>query len=383
MQRRTVLELLSGMAIAGFPALNISAQPRRIVIAGGGILGANIAYQLSKRGAAVTLLERAAPASGATANSFAWLNAKKRPVDYFNLSRLGILAWREIDREFGGRLPVKWGGSVEWRADPKQAPMMADEVRAFQAWGYEAHVIDQARLKAMEPNIVPGALTIAAHWGDEGHADPVGVTQAILAQAVKYGTDVQYPAEIVGLEMRSGKLRAVKSSKGEIEADVLVIACGVETPRLATMAGITVPLQSATPGVLAHVVPQERTVDRVILSPLGNIKQKPDGRIVVGNDFGASEDNSLDAGRKMLQTMAAVLPSLGKASLEKMTLGHRPIPKDGRPIVGFPAGRSDIYLTVMHSGMTLGPLVGRVAATEILDGVTVEPLAAYRLERFS
>ena len=65
-----------------------------------------------------------------------------------------------------------------------------------------------------------------------------------------------------------------------------------------------------------------------------------------------------------------------------MTLGLRPLPKDGQPIIGFPRGRRDVYLTVMHSGITLGPLVGRLAATEILDGVEVDPLAPYRLERF-
>ena len=49
---------------------------------------------------------------------------------------------------------------------------------------------------------------------------------------------------------------------------------------------------------------------------------------------------------------------------------------------GFAEGRRDIYLTVMHSGITLGPLVGRLAAMEILDEVRIEPLAPYRLERF-
>ena len=65
-----------------------------------------------------------------------------------------------------------------------------------------------------------------------------------------------------------------------------------------------------------------------------------------------------------------------------MTLGLRPLPKDGQPIIGFPRRRRDIYLTVMHSGITLGPLVGRLAASEILDGVQVDPLAPHRLERF-
>lgn len=382
MHRRTLLQILGSVAIAGVPRLGLSAQTRRIVIAGGGVIGANIAYQLSRRGAAVTLLERDRPAMGATSNSFAWLNAKKRPLEYFNLSRLGLLAWREIDREFGGRLPVRWGGGIDWRVNAEQVPIMREQIKSFQTWGYDVHSIDADRIKAMEPNLTPGPVAIGGHWRDEGHADPVGVTQVILDQAVKQGVTIHFPAEVTGLDMRDGKLRAVRSTKGDIQADVLVIACGTDTPKVAAMADVVVPMQGESPGVLAHVEPQKLVVDRVILSPVGNIKQKPDGRIVVGSDFGKGKDNSREAAQGILSKVAAVLPGLDKMGIEKVTLGYRPIPRDGRPIVGFANGRSDVYIAVMHSGMTLGPLVGRFAATEILDGVSIDPLSPYRLERF-
>jgi glycine/D-amino acid oxidase-like deaminating enzyme len=81
--------------------------------------------------------------------------------------------------------------------------------------------------------------------------------------------------------------------------------------------------------------------------------------------------------------MSAIVPSLnGRAGGESDAGPSGRLPKDSFPIVGFPDGRRDIYLTVMHSGITLGPLVGRLAAMEILDGVRIEPLAPYRLERF-
>ena len=66
-----------------------------------------------------------------------------------------------------------------------------------------------------------------------------------------------------------------------------------------------------------------------------------------------------------------------------LSLGLRVLPKDGFPIVGFADGPPDIYVTAMHSGMTLGPLVGRLAAAEILDRVEVDLLAPYRLGRFA
>ena len=384
MNRRTLLQLAGGVAISGMRPFAFQPPQRNlVVIAGGGILGANIAYQLAKRGASVTLLEKAKPATGATANSFAWINANKQPQAYFNLSRLGIEAWRELHAEIGAELPVRWGGSLEWTNTSERAARQAEAMRRFQAWGYPIHLIDEKQLRALEPNVVPGAVASATHAEIEGSADPVGATEVIMARAARAGATIVYPVEVNGLDLANGRLRAVKTTTGPVDADILVIACGVDTPRVAAMAGLTVQL-TRSPGILFHTPPQPPAIDRILLSPIGNLKQKPDGRIVTGLDFGPAPpaDATRERGEEFLAKMSAVLPHLSKAPIEKVTLGFRPLPKDSHPIVGFPDGRRDIYITVMHSGITLGPLIGRLAAMEILDGVRVDPLAPYRLERF-
>jgi glycine/D-amino acid oxidase-like deaminating enzyme len=382
MNRRTLLELFAGVAVSGLPTGQ--PAPRRVVIAGAGIIGANIAYQLARRGAAVTIVEKGRPGRGATANSFAWINAKKRPRDYFDLSRLGIQAWRRLDGQFHGALPVVWGGSVEWRAGAEPIARLRKDLAEFREWGYPVTAIDAAALRGLEPRLTPGAMTAGAHWTDEAHADPVGVTEGVLQKAEANGARLVSPAEVTGLDLdAAGRLRGVRTSTGDMAADLLVIACGVDTPRIAGLAGIHVPLKES-PGVLVHVPPQPRLIERVVMAPMGNIKQKPDGRIVTGSDFGTGGgDVSREAGQRHLETMARVLPGLDRVGVEKMTQGFRPLPADGFPIVGFAPGRADIYLTVMHSGVTLGPLVGELAAAEILDGVRAEPLAPYRPERFA
>ena len=59
------------------------------------------------------------------------------------------------------------------------------------------------------------------------------------------------------------------------------------------------------------------------------------------------------------------------------------MPKDEYPIVGFAAGCPNLYVAAMHSGVTLAPLVGQLAATEILDGATVDLLEPFRPSRFA
>jgi glycine/D-amino acid oxidase-like deaminating enzyme len=383
--RRTLLRLFAGAAVAAVPRLS-SEGLARVVIAGGGIIGANLAYRLAKRGASVTLLERTRPASGATANSFAWINAtySKQPFAYFHLNRLGIEAWQELDRELAGELPLRWGGSVEWYGDEQRAATLREQVRHHAAWGYPAHLIAEPALRALEPHVQPGRIGAAAHAELEGAVDPVRSTEVLIERAKREGARVEYPAEVVGLDERNGRLRAVRSTAGDVEADLLIIACGTDTPRVASMAGVRVPLKDS-PGVLVHTVPQSRLLDRVVLSPIAHMKQKPDGRVVTGSGFGGSPapDASRDAGERFLQTASQVLPALGTSQLEKVTLGRRPLPQDEFPIIGFPSNRRDVYVTVMHSGVTLSALVGHLVAIEILDGVMVEPLAPYRPARFS
>jgi glycine/D-amino acid oxidase-like deaminating enzyme len=66
-----------------------------------------------------------------------------------------------------------------------------------------------------------------------------------------------------------------------------------------------------------------------------------------------------------------------------VTVGVRPMPEDGMPVVGFAPELPGLYLATMHSGVTLAAAVGRFAATEILDGARIEMLEPYRPGRFA
>jgi glycine/D-amino acid oxidase-like deaminating enzyme len=149
------------------------------------------------------------------------------------------------------------------------------------------------------------------------------------------------------------------------------------------MAGLRIPLKDS-PGVLVHTAPQPRVLERVVLSPLAHMKQKPDGRIVTGSGFGGTPttDASREAAERLLGSARQVLPAFGQSEVEKVTLGWRPLPQDEFPVIGFAPRRRDVYVTVMHSGVTLSPLVAHLAAIEILDGVEAEPLRPYRPARF-
>lgn len=388
MNRRRFFQIFSGLSVAVLPGWRGSAgsgRRDRVAVAGGGIVGASIAYHLARRGAAVTLFEKEAPAAGATRNSFAWINStfSKQPRHYFELNRLGMEAWRYIEREFAGALPVQWGGSLEWYGDARQAQELRREVVRHQQWGYGAHLIDEAEFSRLEANVVPGPVLAASYSAYEGAVDPVVAVEVYLKKATEAGARVESPCEITGVDIRWGRLAGVRTTRGSFEADALVVACGVDTPRLAGLVGIEVPLKDS-PGLLAHTEPLTDLLGRVVLAPGAHMKQKRDGRVVTGVGFGGGPgtDASRENGERILKEAERFLPRLKSARLERVTLGWRPLPRDGYPVIGFAEGSPDIYLAVMHSGITLSGLVGRLAAVEILDGVRADLLEPYRLSRF-
>jgi glycine/D-amino acid oxidase-like deaminating enzyme len=387
MRRQRFLELFAGVSVSTLPGFrSLSKAPRRVVVVGSGIVGSSIAYHLARRGAEVTVCEKEAPASGATSKSFAWINASagKQPYHYYRLNRLSALAYRHLEAEVGGELQVQWGGSLEWAEEAEDARTLRRNVARQQAWGHPIDLIGDDDFNALEAGLEPGVPVLAAAWTrEEGSVDPEGATRALVEAARREGARIEYPCEVTGIVLRSGTLQGVETSLGRLQADALVIAAGVDSPRLAAMAGLDVPLRDS-PGLLAHAVPGPRVLGRVALAPSGAMKQKLDGSLVVSGGFSGRpvSDDPRGQAEEILRRASGLLPGAEGVRLARHTVGWRPVPQDGFPVLGFSEGAPDVYVAVMHSGITLAPLVGRLVASEILDGVQVEMLEPYRLSRF-
>lgn len=388
MHRRDFVRVGSLAALAlATRSVRVSARaPKKVAVVGGGIMGASIAYHLAKRGAEVHLFEKRAPATGATANSFAWINAgSKRPRGYWELNHLGLLGWHRLQQEIGpSKLVVQWGGTVQWLSDPARAEGFRRTIAGQQAWGYATRLVDLAEMRRLVPTLEPGPVSVASFCAEEGTVDPVGATTLLLEAARGHGAVVRHPAAVTALDLNGATVRGLTVGGETIAVDAVVVATGVEIPTIGKLLGVDIPMEES-PGLLAHTKPHARLADRVLVAPGATLKQLPNGEIVTGVDFGGSpsRDTSAAMGAKLLQGASQFVPRLKEAALDRVTLGFRVLPADGQPIIGRVAGHPNVYLAAMHSGITLSPAVGQLAAIEILDQVEVDLLTPYRLDRFS
>ncbi len=396
-KRRTFLKGVGSLAVAA--SVNTLAigqgQKINVGVVGGGIIGASIALHLTGMGANVTLLEKTAPATGATSKSFAWINAFTSDPHYRALRMKSIDAYRELDRQLD--LNITWGGAIHWATSLAEKETMKASAAEFSQAGYDAKIVDAAELAALSPNLRLGPIEAAMFNGLDGHMDPVSVTRKMLGAAKQQGANIVHPCEVKELQFKGDRLSGVSTTAGDYSFNRLAIAAGVDTPALAQQAGYTPPLKHS-PGILVHTRPTRTLLGRVVESPTTYFKQHRDGRIIGNDGYYAPEipvhQDILRGpqempeeiremhGERILGKIKEKLPGANDANFDHLTLGYRPMPKDRLPIVGFSPGSSDVYIAVMHSGVTLSAIMGRYISQEIMTNDSIDELAPYRPDRF-
>jgi len=395
--RRNALGLAAaGTALSACGELG-SGQAKRIAVVGGGIVGASIAWHLAKGGAAVTLIERHELATRASRGTFAWLNATwaKQPRAYHALNQMGLAGWRDIEAELG--LPIKWTGSLEWFDGAARQVRLAEQIAEQIEWGEPARMVPRAELEAMEPNVDFADATTAALSPNDGALDPVLATRMLVESAVSMGAEVRTDCEVTGVRGGQG-LSVLETSCGEIECDHFVLATGADPTATQTLAGIDIP-QRSTPGVIVVTEPLDPLIEAIVVAPGVHIHQRLDGRVVLGEQQGAPQTQAhaqrlanrpnafptpelgLEHAGRILEIARRYVPALGEPRVEDVFIGWRPLPLDGHPAMGFSPANPNAYIAIAHSGVTLAPIIGQLAAQELLTGAANDRLSDYRPTR--
>lgn len=235
-KRRSVLAGLGGLALTGWLGRHALGQASlRVGVIGGGIVGTSIALNLAAAGARVTLFERTGPAAGATAKSFAWVNAFSDDAHYRMLRLESLAMWRKLDVELG--LGMVWGGALLWQSVGEEAETLARDIQALEGSDYPLGGISADEFAAMASEFTPGNIAVAAYSPIDGHLDPVAVTLKLLEAAKFLGVEVKMPCSVEALKLDGDKLQSVQTCSGEVPLDRLVIAAGTDTPALTSGAG--------------------------------------------------------------------------------------------------------------------------------------------------
>lgn len=344
-----------------------------VLIVGGGILGASLAFHLAEAGADVRLLESDRTVGGvATPNSWAWINASwGNAPDYFRLRHESMKQWHNLDARVPG-LVLNWCGGLLWDLPEKDLLAYAAERNAQ---GYGVRVIDGAEVRRIEPALV-SPPDLAVHVAGEGVVEPVHAVERLLAAAQAKGAKVLQGTTARWLIERKGRIVGVMTEEGDLDADIVVLAAGASCRKLLKHVGQDLAMDEP-PGLLVHSAPAPELLRGLVMAPELHVRQTADGRLVAGTDFGGTDpgDNPQAAADELFTKLKAFLQHGDTLQLEQFTVGYRPTPRDGVSAIGAIPAIEGLYLCLTHSGITLAPALGSFGAAEIM-GQGRHPLLA-------
>ena len=349
---------------------------------GAGIVGAASAFELASQGADVLVLDAGLPR--ATDASFGWINASyfENP-EYHALRIEGIAAYHRLQKRL--EVPVRWSAGLCWEHSDEA---FSAQFEALKAQGYPCEILDQTAIAALEPalGLVPER---AIRFAAEGVAEPTLIVRRFLDAASMHGAKIARGFHVQGFEERAGCICGVQTEQGVFTADQVIVAAGTGTQALLKTLGIALPMLDR-PALVLTSKSVEWRLNHVLATDFGEVRQLPNGALMTPAAIGHQGDQTTDLGahpeaaaQRSMSRLRALFPDAG-LELATMQMAYRPVPKDGFPAVGEVA--PGLYAASMHSGITLGALMGELIGQEVLHGISNETglwLAPYRPSRFN
>lgn len=361
-----------------------SSDQRKIVVVGAGIVGSAVAYFLARRGMDVTVIDSRSPSAGATGSSDGAVSvASKQPGMMMGLAQTARAFYGELEHNglFAG-LYQKRPTFLIARSEEEMGllEMHADDLATA---GERIEVAGYDRLRSLMPG-----LSEAAFGGvvvlDDGHALGYQIAERLLTRSrVAIIRDCTCEA----LTLRAEKTTGIRTTRGHIPADIVVIAAGLGSARLCGLESVLFPRKgqivitdrgtiggAAFDGHLmaASYIAAKRRGSKSAPSPIGLvIDPLLTGQFLIG---GTREDNRSDTGTDIMsiagivREAAELYPPLMARRVIRTFSGIRTATRDGLPVAGYHPSIHNLVLATGFEGdgICLGPYAGRVIADMVI-----------------
>jgi glycine/D-amino acid oxidase-like deaminating enzyme len=373
------------------------------LVVGGGIVGMTTALDLAREGRGVVIVDDGRH-SGTTANAgslhvqmqsrFIRLYPDLAPNVEASLPLYvaGVARWRELAGELSADIGLKQTGGLMVAEDATQFDFLAQKCAREKALGLDVEMLDRAELTRIAPylgDVVCGAELCR----QEGKLDPLKANEAVRKALAGLGVSRLDAARVIDIRREGAALRADVEQAGataSLRAGQIILACGSGAGALAGGLGVPIPTEAeplhmnvteATGPLIGHLV---QHAERMI-----TLKQLGAGQVVIGGGWparlvGPQRFPTVDPA-SMIGNLALarhIVPRLGALRVIRTWAGVNTT-ADGQCILGPLPGWPDVFAAVPgDAGYTLGPLVGRMAATIALGRDPGFDAARFAPDRF-
>ncbi|MEO7965918.1 MAG: FAD-binding oxidoreductase [Gemmatimonadaceae bacterium] len=366
-----------------------------VVIVGGGIMGASIAYHLARRGVRrVTLIEREEMFGlGSTGQNAGGFRAQFATEVNIRLSMLSGEMMERFPAEMGQELGIKRCGYLFLLSTDADLRQFRTNVEVQNSFGVSSRIVDVNEIAQLAPEVDLTGVIGGSWCATDGLVDPNALLQGYVSNATRLGAALQTNERLTAIDVRGGRVHGIQTTSGEIATPIVVIATGAWSASVGALAGVDIPIVPVRRqiAVTAPIKDLRNDFPFVIdfssalyfhregaglLTGMSNRNETP------GFDISVDQDWRLHH----LEQAVTRLPLLADSQISAEWAGLYEVTPDHQPILGALTEVDGLFVCAGFSGHGLmhGPAAGFVMAEEILDGrahtIDIDSLRKSRFE---
>jgi dimethylglycine dehydrogenase len=384
----------------------------RVVVVGGGAVGANILYSVTQRGwTDVVLIERSELTAGSTWHAAGLVPLYSHSYTHSRLVLKTIEIYQRLEAETGQAVGWHNCGALRIASDRERLDEYRWHVAKAPAMGVNAHILSAAEVKMLWPLIEGGDRILGGlYHTQDGHIAPADVTQALAKGARDRGAIICRQTEALGFERLSSREWKVSTTKGDIVCEHLVLATGNYAQRTARLLGISYPAQPVVHQyMVTEGVPELEERRRAGLPELpvlkddrylgylreegnglmfGPYEQPVDLELFAVDDvpewFGADLlPAKLDPVARHIEEVTRLVPAFARVGIKSYVRGPICTTPDNMPLAGPAPGLQNVWLAEgVPGGIVMGGGLGHYLSELIVEGDCSIDFSEYDPRRF-
>lgn len=370
------------------------------VVIGGGVNGLSTAFQLARRGVRdVVVAERRQIGAGATGKSGALVRCHYANVPEALLTLHSQRIFRNWADEVGAGDPGYEAVGFIQVVPPDKADNLRTNVAAHREVGVDTRIVDRADLREIEPMLRTDDLDVAAFEPNSGYADPNATLYGFAEAARRLGVRILTDTEATGIEVAGGRISGVRTNRGDIATDRVLLAGGSWANSLLHSLGLDLGMEPVRTQVVIFRWPS--TVDharthRVVIDRINQswIRAVPGYGTLIGAErsVGGVDPDALDEGVPAhsvglaRSVLAARFPVFETALMRGGWAGTYMRSPDGHPVIDRAPGIDGMWLMTGDSGSSFktAPATGVCLAEWMTEGAPkLMDLTPFRATRFA
>ena len=362
----------------------------KVVVIGGGVVGASVLYHLTKAGwKDVLLIERAELTSGSTWHAAGGMHTVNGDPNVAKLQQYTIELYKEIERISGQSCGVHITGGLMLAGTRERLDWLKMAKARGRYLGMDLEIISVDEAARLFPLMEKKHFKGAMYDPIEGHVDPYGVTHAYAKSAQIGGADIVRHTRVTDLKARPDGTWDVITDHGNVHGEHVVNAGGLWAREVGRMVGLELPIlamehQYLITGDMPELVGKKEQLHAIDFEGEIYIRQERGGmlmgtyeragvpwsQVTTPWDFGQDLlPNDLERIAPSLEVGFAHFPALEPAGIKKVVNGPFTFAPDGNPLVGPIRGLKNFWVACgVMAGFSQGGGVGLALSRWMVDG---------------